>query len=120
VCQPNQRAGSDEGRRTGGKNADSIKKEDRVYLGIEEQAAHRWSSYRPISKSVQVAFFLVVPEAALETVVEDARFAYISTLQIAVIGVDATRVVWADLLQCRRTGGTLPGNDAPKQTKFGV
>jgi hypothetical protein len=42
---------------TRGKNADSIKKEDRVYLGGDEQAAHRWSAYRPISKSVQVAFF---------------------------------------------------------------
>jgi hypothetical protein len=40
VCQPNQRAGSDDGRRTGGKNADSIKKEDRLYLGVDEQAAH--------------------------------------------------------------------------------
>ena len=103
VCQPNQRAGGDDGRCTGGKNADSIKKEDRVYLGIEEQAAHRWSSYRPISKSVQVAFFLVVPQAALETIWEEGPVAYVFALQIAVIGVDATRVVWADLLQCRRT-----------------
>ena len=40
VCQPNQHAGSDDGRRTGGKNADSIKKEDRLNLGVVEQAAH--------------------------------------------------------------------------------
>jgi hypothetical protein len=40
VCQPNQGTGRDDGRRTGGKNADSIKKEDRLYLGVDEQAAH--------------------------------------------------------------------------------
>jgi len=40
VCQPNQRAGSDEGRRTDGKKADSEKKENRLYLGVDEQAAH--------------------------------------------------------------------------------
>jgi hypothetical protein len=43
VSQPNQRARGDDGRCAGGKNADSIKKEDRVHLGIDEQAAHRAS-----------------------------------------------------------------------------
>ena len=40
MCQPNQRAGSDEGRRTDAKNADSEKKENRLNLGVDEQAAH--------------------------------------------------------------------------------
>jgi hypothetical protein len=118
VCQPNQRAGSDECRRTGGKNPDSIKK-DRVYLGIDEQAAHRWSAYRPIFKSVQVVFFLVVPETALEIVGEDARFAYISTLRCRRRGRDEGRVGRSSS-SAGELEGRCPVNDAPKQTKFGI
>jgi hypothetical protein len=36
VCQPKQRAGSDDGRRTDGQNADSVKKNNRLYLGVDE------------------------------------------------------------------------------------
>jgi len=36
VCQPNQRAGGDDGCRTDGKNTDSVKKNNRLYLGVDE------------------------------------------------------------------------------------
>ena len=120
VCQPNQRAGGDDGRCTGGKNADSIKKEDRVHLGIDEQAAYRWSSYRPISKSVQVPFFLVVPEAALETVggpPGSRTFPPFKSLSSAWTqrGLCGPIFFSASELEGRR-----PVHDAPQQTKFGI
>jgi len=36
VCQPNQYAGSDDGCRTDGKNADSIRKKNRLSFGVDE------------------------------------------------------------------------------------